>query len=173
MLDARDIRLIVPQVRRYLAPGVASASAASSYTDDHLVQVTADAIGELILISGGDDPFGYSIAASAVDGSGFITDYYTEPEIALVDRSLVAIQAAIGQVFGELRDMKTSEKIANEGSSWEWQKSVTGVQEKLKQLLALRRLIFERAAEGNRVLDGFVDLIEVRAPTVFTEISPQ
>lgn len=172
MLDDRDIRLIVPQVRRYLDPGVGAGSAASSYTDDDLVQVTADAIGELILITGASDAFPYEIAASATDGNGFITDYYTEPAITLTDRSLVAIQAAIGQVFADLRGLRTQERIADEGSTWEYTKSVTAAKEKLGLLLDTRKSVLERVTRANPALDAFVDLIEVRAPTVATEINP-
>ncbi len=171
MLDERDIRLIVPQVRRYLDAGVAAASAAIAYTDNHLVQVTADAISELVLITGGTG-FPYVISASATDGSGYITEYSTEPAITLTDRALVAVQAALGQAWADLRGYKTREKISDEGSTWEYEKSVTALRQRVDYLIDMRKTVLRAAAAASPPLDRFVDLIETRAPTVAAEINP-
>lgn len=172
MLDDRDIRLIIPQLRRYLDIGAASGSAAVAYTDDHLVQVAADAISELILITGAGTGFAYVIAASATDGNGYITDFYTEPAVTLTDRALVAVQAALGQVWAEVAGMKVKEKIANEGSEWTWEKSSSLLRDRVNYLLAIRKQVLDAAVAANPTLDAFVDLIEMRAPTVATEINP-
>ena len=146
MTDLTDVRIFIPRIRRELDPGVASASAASEYSDDMLKDVAADAIGELSLIGGPSFPYVLSVASgtppSATAPQNW--EYVTDPEIPLILYNLVAVQAALTQVYNDAQTFKTQEKITDEGSSWEYQRSSTLVKARIDFLLKRRQEILDR-----------------------------
>jgi hypothetical protein len=170
LLDDRDVRIIVPRIRRALEPGVAVASAASGYTDDMLKDVAADAVAELILIGGPSFPF--TLSVSSADASGFAQEYLMDPAPDLSTQSLVAAQAAIGQVWNQLSTLRISEKISNESGSWEYQKSATILRDKIKALFSLRDEALAQMKLANVVpaLDTFTSLLRTRSPTIDADV---
>lgn len=176
MTDLADVRIFIPRIRRELDPGVAYASAAPAYSDDMLKHVAADAVGELRLIGGDAFPYALNIA-SATPPSAYSPDqweYYTDPEVPLILHNLVAIQAALGQLYRDAQDFKTSEKIKDEGSSWEVAKSATLMKERINAMLQRRKEILEqlRYAAPQLVTDTFVNLLEERAISLDPFIEP-
>lgn len=169
-LDDRDVRLIVPQIRRRLEYGASASGSSSLYTDDMLKDLAADAANELSLIGG--DAFPYEVSVASADASGYPTEYIIEPAPPLAIQTLIALQAAIGQVFNEARGAKVREKITNEGGSWEYERSAAMMRDRLKHLLDDRAAALRIAASANLVLDTFTNIIETRAASVWAEIEP-
>jgi hypothetical protein len=176
MADLADVRIFIPRIRRELDPGMPLASAAAEYSDDMLKDVAADAVGELYLIGG--TAFNYSInIASATPASAFSPDqweYYTDPEVPLPLHNLVAIQAALTQLYRDAQAFKTQEKISDEGSSWEVQRSATLMRERINAMLRRRQEILEQLKYENPqlVTDAFVNLLQERTPSLDVFIEP-
>lgn len=144
MTDLTDVRIFIPRIRRELDPGVASG--AMTYTDDMLKDVAADAVGELSLVGGDSFPYTLSVASATPPSATPPQDweYVTDPAVPLILYNLVAIQAALTQVYREAQNFKTQEKISDEGSSWEYQRSSTLVRARIDFLLKRRQEIFDR-----------------------------
>lgn len=169
-LDGRDVRLIVPILRRRLDPGVGSASAASGYTDDMLKDVAADAAGELIAIGG--EAFPYTLTVASADAQGFPVEFYVEPEPTYPIQQLIAIQGAINQISTELRGLRSSERITSHAGTWSYDKDTIFLRDRLKALLAARDAAMRVAITDTRIIDRFSDLLVARAPDIATEIGP-
>lgn len=165
-----DVRIMTPRVRRALDPGVDAASAASAYTDDMIKDITADAVGELILCAG--DAFPYSLVVSSADASGFPVEYITVPELPIEVQNLVAIQAAITQTIKDLHDVKTSERISDEGSTWEYSLSPTIFRDKLKTLQDQLKCAIDELKSSNLPLDRFINTLEQRDETTSRLVEP-
>ena len=82
MADPVDIRVMVPRVRRALE----GAGAPPVLTDDAIKDLTADAIAEVILYTGG--VFGHELVVTARDdATNAPTEYATDPELTLSEQS--------------------------------------------------------------------------------------
>jgi hypothetical protein len=176
MPDLADVRIFIPRIRRELDPGTPPASAAADYSDDMLKDVAADAVGELYLVGGSAWPYALNIA-SATPASAFSPDqweYYTDPEVPLMLHNLVAIQAALTQLYRDAQEFKTQEKISDEGSAWEVQRSATLMRERLAAMLKRRQEIIDQLKYENPqlVTDGFVNLLAERTPSLDVFIEP-
>jgi len=163
-----DVQILIPRIRRALEPGVASASAAVTYTDRMITEIAADAIGELMLIGG--DAFPFTLNVAGRDVNNYPSAWTTSPALPEEIMSLVAIQAVVGQLYGEIRDLKTSETIANEGSRWEYTRSVTLLKDRLATLMRDRDLILAKIERLNPTLDQFVNLVKARAPQTQADV---
>ena len=170
VLDSRDVRILIPQIRRRLDPGVPTASAASGLTDDDVKDIASDTVNELVLIGGTSFPYVVSVASA--DASGFPSEYVVDPELPLALQQLVAIQAALGQVFTELRGLVTQEKISSEGASWEITRSVQTLRDKISWLRDERDLALKEARQVIPALDASFNLLAIRDATVDAEIEP-
>jgi len=169
-LDNRDVRIMIPQVRRALDPGVASASAASSYSDAMIAAITADATSELLML-GGPISFPFTLSIASADMiTGYPTGWFIDPEPPLEIQALISLQAALGQVFNELRGLVTTEKIVNEGGTWEYTKSVQILRDKVGLLIAQRDTALKNAIRVVPALDSISDLVAFRAPTIAANI---
>jgi len=176
MADLADVRIFIPRIRRELDPGTAPASAAAAYTDDMLKDVAADSVGELYLIGGSAFPYALNISG-ATPASAFPPDqweYYTDPEVPIVMHSLIAIQAALTQLYRDAQEFRTAEKISDEGSSWEVQRSATLMKERLAAMLSRRRDILDQLRYENPqlVTDYFVNMLEERSNQLDMFIEP-
>lgn len=160
---------MIPQVRRALDPGVALASAASGYTDDMLAAIIADASCELLMI-GGSDAFPFTTTVASASVYGYPSEWLIDPAPPMEIQALIATQAALGQVFNELRGLKTRERISNEGATWEYEKSSTILRDKVALLRYQRDKALELASRVVPSLDVLVDLMAYRAPTISTDV---
>ena len=176
MPDLADVRIFIPRIRRELDPGTATASAAPGYTDDMLKDVAADAVGELYLIGGSAFPYSLNIA-SATPASAYAPndwEYYTDPEVPIILHNLVAIQAALTQLYRDAQAFKTQEKISDEGSAWEVQRSATLMRDRINAMLQRRKEILAQLAYANPelVTDYFVNMLEERSLNLDRVIEP-
>jgi hypothetical protein len=169
LLDARDVRMLIPQIRRRLDPGVPTASAASGLTDEDVRDIAADAVNERVLIGGTSFPYVVSVA-SADGNTGLPVEYLVDPELPLALQQLVSIQAALGQVFSELRGLVSQEKISSEGASWEVTRSVQTLRDKVKWLQDERNLALKEARQVIPTLDTVFNILAARTSTIDAEI---
>ena len=177
-VELTDVRIFIPRIRRELEPGpVASGSVpASAYSDNTLKDVAADAVGELQLIGGASFPYTLSIQETT-PASAFTPDaweYETDPAVPLILHNLVAVQAALTQVYREAQSFKSAEKISDEGSSWEVQRASSLMKARIDFLLQRRKEILERLKFDNPelVTDQFVNLLEERSNALDQAIEP-
>ena len=171
MPDLDDVRIMIPRVRRALDPVSPSATAASAYSDDQIKDIVADSVGMLIMIGGSDFPFTLNVESRA-SGTNYPEEYTTDPELPIEVQNVVAYQAAIEQCFGELRELKTKEKISNEGSEWSWEKSASIIKEKIRSLQDMRDRALKRLNSENFPVDVFVNMLEVRDETLNRQMEP-
>jgi hypothetical protein len=141
-----------------------------------LKDVAADSVGELYLIGGPAFPYALNIA-SATPASAFTPDqweYYTDPEVPLPLHNLVAIQAAITQLYRDAQEFKTQERISDEGSAWEVQRSATLMKARIEAMIQRRKAILDQLQYENPQLitDGFVNLLQERTPGLDMFIEP-
>lgn len=133
--DLSDIRVMVPRVRRALeGPGSTGPLADSAVlTDDQVTALIADAIADIILYTG--SAFGHSLLATALDPFYQApTAWETTEALTLTEQSVVVAQAALGYFFHQLKELKVSEEIADEASSWKYQLSSTLIRDQMKML---------------------------------------
>lgn len=161
--DERDIRTLIPRVRRTIdGPHATSSGAASSnFSDDEITAQIADAIAEVIFFS--PDGFGKELIVTEREAvylapiSWITSEPLTDPEA-----SVIVIQAALNNLYFGLTTMKTSEHIVNEGEEWEWSISSTAVADRVKALQKLRdEAIAQLESEGSGLTE-WVNTLEVR-----------
>jgi hypothetical protein len=115
-----DIRVLIPRVRR----AVEGVGTPEVLTDDEIKDLTADAIADIILFTGG--VFGKQLLVTEVDGTtNAPIEYATSEPLTLPEGSVVASQAALNHIFTQLRELKTSETIRDEGQEWTYATSAT------------------------------------------------
>ena len=161
-----NIRVMIARVRRALV----NAGASSTITDDEVKDLTADAIAEVILYTGG--VFGKQLLVTQTDATtGAPTEYATSDALTLAEQSVIASQAALNHFFREFAGRKVSERIADEAQQWEYALS--------PQLLTaqLRLLIDDRdkalaALEADHSLDSYESFIAVRDALTSKMIEP-
>jgi len=176
MADLADVRIFIPRIRRELDPGTPLASAAADYSDDMLKDVAADCVGELYLIGGSAFPYTLNIS-DTTPASAFTPDqweYYTDPEVPIVLHNLIAIQATLTQLYRDAQEFRTAEKISDEGSSWEVQRSATLMKERINAALRRRMDILDQLKYENPqlVTDYFVNTLEERSNQLDRFIEP-
>lgn len=137
--DERDIRVLIPRVRRAIdgPHATSSAAASSNFTDDEITAQIADAIAEVIFFA--PDGFGKTLEVVERD-SEYLAPiaWRTSEALTEAEASVIVIQAALNNLYYGISSLRTSERIANEGEEWEWTVSASAVSERVKQLQRLR-----------------------------------
>ena len=167
MADPVDIRVMVPRVGRALE----GAGAPPVLTGDAIKDLTADAIAEVILYTGG--VFGHELVVTdRDDATNAPTEYATDPELTLSEQSVIATQAALNYFFHEFSGMKVSERIADEAQSWEYSLSANLLVQQLKLLISERdKALAILEAEG-APLDAYESFLAVRDAHVSQMVEP-
>lgn len=148
-MAATDIRTLVPRVRR-ATEGV---GVDLGLSDENVKDLVADAASAIVLKTG--SLFGFTLTVTGRDGNGAPDEYETSDELTLAQSTVVACQAALDFFLQYFRTAKTSERIADEASSWEWQLSANVLTEILKTLKAQRD-------------EALADILDDDAATAFT-----
>lgn len=171
--DVRDVRVLIPRVRRAIdgPEATGSGSVAASLTDDMMVGLIADAVADVILLTGGF--FGYSLEVVDRD------DIYMAPTAWRTDRersssadTVISAQAAINYFFHKLRDMKFAETIKDESQEWSWQKSASLVRDQMRNLAEMRdRALASIQAQGV-ALDAYISFVAERDVIASRYIEP-
>lgn len=168
MADPQDVRQLVPRVRRALEGPV---QIAGGLSDAEIEAVTADAIADLILLTAGE--WKYTLAVSEVDDDTQLPLHYAvSPELSLVEQSLVAAQAALTQIFHSMRDVKTSERIANEGQEWEYSRSASLLRDWLAALQKQRDDALAALEKANPIMVRVSSILAVRDRLASQVIEP-
>lgn len=161
--DLRDTRVLIPRVRRALLGPHASGSAAvdNSLSDDECNALVADAIADVILYS--DGLFGHALEVVARDEIYMApTAWQTDEALTEAEGSVIVAQAALNHLLYEAKTLKTSEKIADEGQSWEYTVAATTITERIKALREDRDRALEILAAANSVTESYTNFLAVR-----------
>jgi hypothetical protein len=167
-----DVRLVIPRVRRAIDGPTASSSAAVSSTlnDEAIKDLIADAISEVIWYA---PEWGHGISVTDTDDdTGFPSEYDVTPDLSLPEQTVVVAQAALDYFWQVFRDMKVSERIANEAAQWEYTLSANLLAEQFKLLKANRDDALARILEDNPTLDVYASFLAVRDAEVAALIEP-
>lgn len=173
--DLRDTRVLIPRVRRALDGPHASGSAAAANTlsDDEVNALIADAIADILLYSGGSSIFGHSLEVVSRDA------YYMAPiawqtseALDEWEVSVVVAQAALGYFITQIKSLKTSERIADEGQEWEYHIAASVLTEQIKALQKARDEAIEVLKGQNLVTEDYINFLAVRDSYTATLIEP-
>lgn len=172
--DLRDTRVLIPRVRRTLEGPIGTGSAnssASDLTDDQVNAIVADAVANVILYTGG--LFGHQLTVVERD------DVYQSPIAWLVDPqlsedegSIITAQSALDFFFNDLKALKVSQTIRNEGQEWSYSLSANALVEYLKNLREGRDRAIERIIDSTPGLEGWASFLAVRDGVTSALIEP-
>lgn len=173
--DLRDTRVLIPRVRRGLegALGTGSANvAASSFTDDQVNALIADAIANCILYTGG--LFGHNLVVTAREDGGYMAPiaWMVDPEMAEDEASVIVTQAQLDYFFFSLKGLKVQETIRDEATEWSYQLSANALTEFLKQLRKARDEALDRIAERSGPVESWASFLATRDTWTASVIEP-
>lgn len=163
--DLRDLRVLIPRARRAIdgPTALSSASVATTLNDDEVLGVIADGVANVILLTGGAQSFGYQLVVTSRDTNYMAPNgWATDQQMSTEAETAVIAQAAIDFFFNKFQDMKVHEAIADEGQSWDWDKSPALVRDQLKLLGAVRDKALANLAALNVPLDSFISFVAER-----------
>lgn len=162
--DMRDVRVLVPRVRRAIDGPTATSplAIATTLSDDEVTALVADAIADIILYTG--SAFGHTLEVSARDPYYKApTAWLVNPEFSEAEGSVVVAQAALTFYFHKFQDMKVQEEISDEGQTWSWEISASLVRDQMKMLQDARDRALEVVKEqSNLNLDTYVSFLHIR-----------
>lgn len=172
--DRRDVRVMIPRLRRAVDGPAADSPAApsASLTDDQLMQCAADALADVILFT--NSVFGKALQVTEYDDFYQAPcEYQTSEELSLDEQSVIIAQAALNYHLNFLRDLKISERITNDAVEWEYSLSANTLRDHLKALQDRRDKALEAImATENINLDGYASFIAVRDSATSAAIEP-
>lgn len=138
-MAAEDITNLIPQTRRAIdGPAATSPSAPStSLGDSEVKALIADAMGEVILLTGG--LFGHELVVDDRDSTYMAPiEWSVDPALTEPEKVVITAQAAINYFFHKLKDVKVAETMRDEGSEWSYTLSATLLKDQMKFLVAAR-----------------------------------
>lgn len=173
-VEPNDVRVLIPRVRRAIDGPTASGSAATSATldDEQVKALVADAIASVIFYTGGD--FNHSLDVVARDEAyNAASEWAINPPLNEAEATVIAAQAALDYFFWSLREVKTQERIADEGQEWSYTLSATLLRDQMEHLRKLRDQALEQLAASNAIpVEGYVSFIAVRDREASALIEP-
>lgn len=163
---ATDVRVMVPRVRRALE----NAGAPTTLSDVDVEARVADALAAVILYTG--SAFGKTLTVSEADDDGVPIHYEVDPALSLEEQTLIAAQAALDWFFVGLVNKKMTERIADEGTSWEYSLSPNLVRDALKALQGERDKALEAIEASGGPLDRYESFLAVRDAGAAAALEP-
>lgn len=173
--DTRDVRTLIPRVRRALdGPAATSALAdTTTLTDDEVTAVIADAIADILLYTGGSAVFGHLLEVVARDPFYLApVAWRTDTELTLAEGSVVAAQAAINFFFHKLQGIKVEETISNERQTWTYKLSAQLLTNQFQMLTKARDAALAEVAAQHAVPEAYISFIGARDACVAQLIEP-
>lgn len=159
--DLTDLRVLVPAAKRAMEGPYGSPQGRPELTNTQVYNMVADACADVILYSG--NLFGHELEVKKRDPLvGFPTEWNTNTELTVWEGAVIVTQAALNYFFHLFRDLKTSEKVMNEGTSWEWTLSANVLKNYLETLKENRDKALEGLMKHHPVLDRYASNIRVR-----------
>lgn len=172
--DERDIRVLIPRVRRALdgPHATSSAAASSNFTDDEITAQIADAIAEVIFFA--PDGFGKQLEVTERDPNYLAPiAWQTSEPLTDAEATVIVLQAALNNLYYGVASMKSSERIRNEGEEWEWSVSASAVAERVKALQRMRDEAIERlTAIDSHGMHAWINTLAVRDAYTDSLIEP-
>lgn len=170
--DLKDIRVMIPRMRRALDGPTASGSVSGSLSDDQVTAVIADAIAEVIFYSNGSWPRKLLVTERSTDYLAPIA-WETDEPLTEPEQTVVTTQAALNYIYSTLDSSKTSETLKEADREWSWSVSANSMSDRIKDLRAQR----DRALEVLEASDGFaaeawVNILAARDPYTDVLIEP-
>lgn len=161
--DPRDVRVLIPRMRRSLdgPEATGSASVSARLSDDQLTAVIADAIADVIFYSSG--AFGRKLEVVERDTSYLAPiAWRTSDELSEDEISVIVAQAALNYFFNALSTLKTGETMKEADREWSWSISASAIAERVKELRAQRDRAIELLTAQNVVAEAWVNTLAVR-----------
>lgn len=159
--DLTDLKVMVPRARRYIEGPYGPPENRPPLDDDVIYPLVADACADIILFSG--NLFGHTLIVSKRDNrAGFPTAWQTSEVLDEWEVSVITTQAAINYFFFLFRDLKISQAISNEGTSWEYSLSANVIRGYLQELQARRDMALQGLQKHHPVIDRYASNIRVR-----------
>lgn len=159
--DLTDLMVLVPWARRATEGPFGAPAGLPTLTDSQLYAAVADACAEMILFTG--TLFGHQLIVQARDPTGgFPTQWHTEVVLDQWEAALIITQTALNYYFHVFRDMKTSQVISNEGTSWEYTLSANVIRNYMESLKEQRDMAIKGLEKHHPVMDRFASNIRVR-----------
>jgi hypothetical protein len=172
--DQRDVRVMIPRVRRAIdgPSAVSPLSPSTTLNDDEVEALIADAVANIILNTG--SAFGHTLEVSARDPFYLApTAWIVDPEFTEAEGSVVVAEAALTFYFHKFQELKVQEEISDEGQTWSWQISASLVRDQMKMLQDARDRALEVVMQSSGLnLDSYVSYIEVRDRATSLYIEP-
>lgn len=132
----------------------------SALSDGNVRDLLADAVAEIIFYA---PQWGKRLVVTSRSETNVPTDYEVTPELSLPEQTVVVAQAALNFFFHKTGGGKTSEKISDEGQSWEIQSSAQMLVKIFDQLKKARDEALKQLEDDDVLIaEGFVSFIAVR-----------
>lgn len=173
--DPRDLRVLIPRARRAIdgPTALSSAAVSTSLNDDELLGLVADAVGNVILLTGGSSSFGYKLEVVSRDAYYLAPNSWrTDAEMIIEAQTAVIAQVAIDFFFVGIRNQFVSETIKDEGQEWTYDRSATLVRDQMKLLAEIRDRALTIIAETNQVPDAYLSYVAERDMQAATWLEP-
>ncbi len=168
-MPEQDIAEYGPRVRRALEGPVPLVTGA--LTDGQILALTADAIADVILFTGGQ--WGHALIATERDEDTNVPiAWAVEPGLELQEESMIAAQAALTYYFHIFSTTKVSERIRNEGQEWEYQFSANLVRDQMAALRDQRDRALAALLGAHPVLARYASFLEVRDRVASAYLEP-
>jgi hypothetical protein len=171
--DRKDIRVLIPRMRRALdgPQATGSASPSTSLDDEQVTNVIADAIADVIFYSNG--AFGHSLIVKERD------DYYQAPvawetseELREEEATVIIAQAALNYFYNTLTEMKTQQTIRRADEEWSYTISATAMSERIKSLRDARDAALSELQSVGLVSEAWINTLLVRDARTDVLIEP-
>lgn len=161
-MAVQDVRTLVPRVRRAIEGPVPLLTGDPDYlTDDQVAALVADTVADVILLTEGQ--WGHQlIVVDRDESSGAATEWGIDPELEPEEESIVAAQAALSRHFHIAMNLKTSERIQNEGQEWEYARSAQLLKEQFALLKDMRDRALAAVMKKHPVLARYASILAVR-----------
>lgn len=157
----QNVTTLIPRLRRAI-DGPTGNGLAAPLTDDQVKAAAADAIADVIFYTGG--LFGHQLVVTGRDAAAndAPSDWAVDPELAPEEETVIVAQAAINFYFHYFKQLKSSERIANEGQEWEYSVSANVIKAQFDQLVAARDRALEQVERSHPVPTVFAGFLEAR-----------
>lgn len=165
---AESVDTLIPPIKRAIDGPTASVSA---LTDEQARDLAADAIGEVILLTGG--LFEHQLLVIARDPTyGAPTEWEIDPALEEFEKAVIVNQAALNFFFHKLRDVKVAETIRDEGAEHSYQLSSSLIRDQMKYLADARDRALEAIQARTPVPIAYLSFLAQRDAQVAALVEP-
>lgn len=169
-MAAQNVGELAPRLRRAIE-GPVTVAGPEALTDPQLTAMAADAIADVILNTVG--AWGHQLLIAHRDADTNAADQWeVDPPLKPEEESMIAAQAALTYFFHAFKDRKVSEKIVNEGQTWEYQFNGAMLRDWLRLLQKQRDDALAALKEDNPVLARYASFLSVRDQLAAVQLEP-